>query len=346
MNPKVYIASQFFAKTLKPILVKLLPSVHFIEVTFENANPEAKYWNWEMQVTDRDVDQLKDAEILITDNFVMGQLAYRLPKLKWLQGTFAGVDIPFKSVTKETLEKSGLPTFVATRYTGDSYGNLMFEYCLSFMISNERGFRNHERNQFTKDWTVMKSVTPPYYRLLTDLTVTILGVGSIGTVVSKLFKSVGCRVKGYSRTHKSDDYLKENGIDDFSTDLAQVLRQTDYIISILPHTPGTIHLLDGQFSACDTRPVFINLGRGSVISSNEITRAVDNEWISLAVLDVFEKEPLDSASELWTHPKVVITPHIGAETRPADLAKVFVENYIRFSNGQELKYKINWNAGY
>ena len=51
-------------------------------------------------------------------------------------------------------------------------------------------------------------------------------------------------------------------------------------------------------------------------------------------------------SQLQNFGLIVITPHFGAEIRPADLVEIFVENYISFSNGQELKYKINWNAGY
>lgn len=344
MSQQVVIASQVFAHPLKDILEKLLPSISFTIVPFENA--VVGKFQWDMQVTEGDLNQLSDAEILITDNVVIGQLAYSLPKLKWIQGTFAGVDVPFQNLTKDVLDQQGPPKFIATRYTGDSYGHLMFEYSLSYIISKERGFRDHQLNQSTKDWLQMRSVTPGKYRLLSELTVSILGIGSIGVVMSKLFKKMGCRIKGYSRTQKSREYLEENCIDEFSTSISDVIRKTDYIISVLPHTPDTIKLLDNKLDVCQDQPVFINVGRGSVISSSEIIRSLDQGFLSLAVLDVFEEEPLPTSSDLWIHPKVIVTPHIAAETRPQDLAKVFIDNYQNFVSGQPLNYVINWSSGY
>ena len=92
--------------------------------------------------------------------------------------------------------------------------------------------------------------------------------------------------------------------------------------------------------------MFINLGRASVISENRLIDSLDKEYISLAVLDVLNEEPLAPENPLWTHPKVLITPHIASKTRSQDLAKVFCENLDRFTHGRELKYQIDWDSGY
>lgn len=297
-------------------------------------------------INEQDIDRLKDAKVIIADNNLIHYFAYSLPKLEWLQGTYAGVNVTFDKI-KDQLNTLGSPKFVATRFTGERYGQLMHEYCLSYILSHERGFREHQRLQPTKDWTEMVRRTPKAYRLLSDLTVTILGLGAIGREVSKLFRSSGIsNIFAYSRTEKNKDYLRENGVDKFSTKLTEVLADTDYIVSILPHTPETIGLLDGQLKHCTKKPVLINLGRGSVVSEDEIVAALNNGFISLAVLDVFQKEPLPDDSKLWTHPGVAITPHIAAVTRPNDLADVVVDNYKRYVNGQELKFQINWQEGY
>lgn len=183
----------------------------------------------------------------------------------------------------------------------------MFEYCLSSMIAHERGFLKHQANQKTKDWTLMKSVTPSRYRLVSELKITILGVGSIGGVVSSLFRSMGCKnIIGYSKSEKDRSYLDSIGVGAFSTDLVSVLTDTDYIICILPDTPSTRGLLNYEkLSACKGRStVLINLGRGSLIKEAELIRSLDDGLLSLAVLDVFEVEPLPVESKLWTHEKV------------------------------------------
>lgn len=94
------------------------------------------------------------------------------------------------------------------------------------------------------------------------------------------------------------------------------------------------------------KPVLINIGRGSVIDDSELIKALDNHWISEAILDVFNEEPLPPSNPLWHHEKVLITPHIAAKTRSSDVVQLFTENYNNFITGKPLKYVINWNQGY
>ena len=352
-----------FNETLPPLLLseldKVSPSTdsgvgakertEIKVIQFENATKGNV--DWRLEVTEKDIEQLKDAEILITDNIVIGKLIYKLPNAKWIQGTFAGVDIAFNRDLKgDVIKNKGHPAAQVTRFTGNSYGHLMFEYCLAFIIGHERGFHNHLLNQQSKDWTLLRSVTPPKYRLISELKITILGVGSIGSVVAKLFENMGCdHVIGYSKSAKDADYLRANGISIFTTNLIEAISDTDYIISILPDTPSTRGLLNYDIlSNCnkERKSVLINLGRGTLITENELIRSLDDGLINLAVLDVFETEPLSADSKLWDHEKVLITPHISAETRPHDLVSVFVGNYRKFIRGQPLDYVIDWDQGY
>jgi glyoxylate/hydroxypyruvate reductase A len=92
--------------------------------------------------------------------------------------------------------------------------------------------------------------------------------------------------------------------------------------------------------------MFINLGRGSIISRDEIISSLDKNLISCAVLDVFHEEPLPPSDPLWSHPKVFVTPHIAAETRDVDLAELFVQNLALFENNQRLMNEIEWGSDY
>ena len=356
-NSVIYVASQMFDETLLHLLRQELDKVlasggadmrpgdkiQIKMIQFENACPGTL--NWRLEATEKDIEQLKDAEILIADNTVIGKLINRLPHVNWIQGTFAGVE---KAVNHDVVK--GQRSVQVTRNTGSSYGDLMFEYCLAFIIGHERGFHNHLLHQESKDWTLMRSVTPPKYRLISELKITILGVGSIGSVVAKRFQSMGCEnVTGYSKSAKDADYLRANGISVFTTNLIEAISDADYVISILPDTPSTRGLLNCDIlSNCnkERKSVLINLGRGTLITEVELIRSLDDGLISLAVLDVFESEPLSADSKLWDHEKVLITPHISAVTRPRDIVSVFVSNYAKFIRGQPLDYVIDWDKGY
>ena len=62
--------------------------------------------------------------------------------------------------------------------------------------------------------------------------------------------------------------------------------------------------------------MFINAGRGDVVGNDSLLKALDNEWIGGAILDVFDEEPLPKNSPLWAHPQVVITSHVAGLTSP------------------------------
>ena len=83
-----------------------------------------------------------------------------------------------------------------------------------------------------------------------------------------------------------------------------------------------------------------------MISENEIINALNNKWISGAILDVFESEPLPQSSPLWSHPNVLITPHNAAVSRAKDCVKLFVENYGKYVAKQQMLYLIDWESGY
>jgi phosphoglycerate dehydrogenase-like enzyme len=325
-----------------PLLEKGLPHLKFRRIDLVPPCGNA----WQHKLPDEDVQKLKSAEILITDNQTIPQVVDRLPLLKWVQGTFAGLELVLNRMDPSVRSGIRKPEFIATRFSGEKYGQLMFEYALSFIISHERGFKKFIQLQPQADWFKCKAQSTPNVRLISELSVSVLGLGAIGSFLTRSFKDMGCHVKGFSRNDKSSEKLSEIGVDFFSTRVADVLRDTDYIINILPHSPETIKLLDQELRVCNANPVLINLGRGSVVSEQVLVSALDDGTLSAAVLDVFEKEPLPGDSPLWQHPKVTITPHIGAETRIPDLAELFVQNYESFVENKPLKFVIDWTENY
>lgn len=90
------------------------------------------------------------------------------------------------------------------------------------------------------------------------------------------------------------------------SNLPDLLHNCDYIISVLPSTPGTTGLLNEDMlkHCAQKQPVFINIGRGTVIKEKDLVNALSRGWLSAAILDVFETEPLPVSSVLWTMPQV------------------------------------------
>ena len=153
------------------------------------------------------------------------------------------------------------------------------------------------------------------------LTVGILGLGDIGKCVAKACKALGMTVWGVGRQDKS---YRQEFVDHYTTlsSLPEVLQSCDYVCNILPSTPTTKYLLSGNVleSGKDNHPVFINIGRGDVIDEKSLVYALNEGWISGAILDVFEVEPLPKESALWKMPQVVITPHVAGVSFPEEVS--------------------------
>lgn len=79
---------------------------------------------------------------------------------------------------------------------------------------------------------------------------------------------------------------------------------------------ATAGLLSGNvLSHCKPGCVFMNVGRGDIIDLSTLEQALDEKWISGAILDVFPEEPLPASSSLWKRENVIVTPHVAAATR-------------------------------
>lgn len=182
---------------------------------------------------------------------------------------------------------------------------------------------------------------------MSELSIGILGLGDIGRVVAEACKSLGMTVWGVGRQEKAQN---RSCVDQYRTmsNLPEVLQSCDFVCNILPSTPATKNLLSGNVleSGKDNSPVFINVGRGDIIDEKSLVCALDQGWISGAILDVFEAEPLPKESALWEIPQVVITPHIASVSFPEQLADFFSENVSLYERGEQLKFLVDLERGY
>jgi len=252
-----------------------------------------------------------------------------LPKVCWVQATWAGVE--------PLLDPSMRRDYVLTNARG-VFGGLMSEYVFAYLLAHERRLLEKRASQQQRRW----DPTPP--GTLRGKRLGLLGVGTIGAALAATARHFGMRVSGYTRGSEGcvdvDEYFHGDDRLAFAAGL-------DYLVTVIPNTPGTRRLVDAALlAALPSRAVFVNPGRGTVVDERALADALRRGSLAGAVLDVFEQEPLPSDHVFWTLPNVLITSHTAALSMPADIAPIFIDNYRRFLGGQPLRYQVDFDAGY
>ncbi|XP_075548793.1 glyoxylate/hydroxypyruvate reductase A-like isoform X1 [Dermacentor variabilis] len=284
------------------------------------------------------VKRLQSVEILITDTHILKDILYQLPKMKLVQVTSAGVENLIPNIDRS----APVPQYTIVR--ASCFGVLMAEYVVAGIINFERGLYRYFELQKTRNWDDLISLN---FRTLSDLRVAILGAGVIGEEIAKSLVQFGATVNGFARRSRRSEELHRSSFQMISPDLSSLLENCHYLVNALPSTPSTTGILNGDvLRQCKNSPVFINIGRGNVISEGCLLNALKEKWISGAILDVFEVEPLPTSSPLWATQDVIVTPHMSGPSRPQEVVKSFMINFEKFLAGQPLIHKFSFESGY
>lgn len=270
-----------------------------------------------------------DCEIAYGEPALIREALPALTNLRWVQAIWAGVE--------PLLDPSLRRDYTLTNARG-VFGGLMSEYVFGYLLLHER--RVFERYQAQKERRWDGSVTGT----LRGKTIGLLGVGSIGAHLAATAKYFGLTVRGYTRASEDcpdvDAYYHGD-------DMLEFARGLDYLVSVLPNTAETRHLVDASLlEQLPPHAIFVNVGRGSAVDDPALIGALEKGRLAAAVLDVFQQEPLPETHPFWTTPNLLMTYHTSAPTFPADITELFVENYHRFINGQDLKYQVDFERGY
>ena len=257
--------------------------------------------------------------------------------LKWLAAPAAG---PPKGYYFNELIRSDV---VVTNFRG-IFNDHISTHIMAFILVFSREMHQYFRDQFEGRWQEGgESRTSTY---LPESTALIIGVGGIGGETARHCKHWGMKVIGVDpRVTTAPD-----GVDELHRpeDLESLLPSADFVILTAPQTPSTEGLFNSaKFERMKQSAFFINIGRGSNVVLADLDRALRENQIAGAALDVFEEEPLPKEHPLWTAPNFLMTPHVAASgphlhgRRVALMAK----NANRFADGEELVNivdKANW----
>ncbi|MFV0409024.1 MAG: 2-hydroxyacid dehydrogenase [Paracoccus sp. (in: a-proteobacteria)] len=155
-------------------------------------------------------------------------------------------------------------------------------------------------------------------RLASSRRIGIMGTGRIGQLVAASLMALGFPVSGYSRSGRDLPGVPVFG----PADRAAFLQQTDLLIGMLPLTDETRGMMDDEFFvSLPEGALIVHAGRGAQMDQQALRRALDSGRIAAAMLDVTEPEPLPADHWAWSDPRILITPHIGSYTDPAEGAQ-------------------------
>ena len=148
--------------------------------------------------------------------------------------------------------------------------------------------------------------------------ISILGFGPMGQAAAELLVQFGCKVTAWSRTPKSSAIVN---VQAGWSKLDSMFLEPDLLINMLPSTEETRGLIDERRLRLLPRGAgFINVGRGDAVEQSALLRLLDAGYLSLASLDVLPSEPPAADDPVWTHPRVILTPHIASSPVPAEFA--------------------------
>src|SRR5688500_10973138 len=143
-------------------------------------------------------------------------------------------------------------------------------------------------------------------------TLGLLGAGRIGSEVARRARAFGMQVVAY------DPFLSEERAQAIGLELATldtIVREADIISVHVPLTETTTGLIgERELAMMKPSSFVVNVARGGVVDEKALHRALTQNRIAGAALDVFEKEPLPADDPLRALDNVVLTPHLGAST--------------------------------
>ncbi len=174
--------------------------------------------------------------------------------------------------------------------------------------------------------------------------VSVLGLGVLGRAVLNQLRTLDFQLAGWSRTRRQVD-----GVTCYAgqEELPAMLASTDILVCLLPLTPDTRGMLDSRlFQHLPRGASLVHVGRGAHLDQQALLDALEAGWLSGAVVDVTDPEPLPAGHPFWMHPKILLTPHIASMTQPETAVELVLDNIRRHEAGAPLIGLVDRVRGY
>ncbi len=247
-----------------------------------------------------------DAIIVRSATKVRGDLLEKAVNLKVIGRAGVGLD----NIDLETTMARGIKVVNTPAATTNSVAELALTMILASTRDVVKG-----TCEIKGDPSKFKSMKKELFsREIDGKTLGLIGTGRIGTSLAVKCKALGMNAIGY------DKFAPENPVIDMKGSMEEILQNADYISLHLPLTDETKNMIGkDQFNLMKTGTVLVNCARGGIVNEQEAFEALESGQLGYYCTDVFEKEPPDTDNPLLKHEHVIISPHIGAQTKEGNM---------------------------
>jgi phosphoglycerate dehydrogenase-like enzyme len=270
--------------------------------------------------------------------FCEAELIAAASQLVWVQIYWAGAESCL------SVERVGNGDVLMTNMQKMS-SPVIAEHAIAMMLSLTRHLPQFVHAMDGRVWaerdSLVNGMTP-----IAGKKLLVAGLGGIGSEVARLGAALGMHVSGTrNSSREGPKYVEYVGL---SHELLDLAAQSDVIVNALPLTAGTRNLFDEDFfNAVKPGAIFINVGRGQTVVTDDLLAALESGQVSGAGLDVTQPEPLPVESPLWQRDDVIITPHSAG--RGGELERhgvLLLENLRRYIAGDHLLNVVDPQKGY
>lgn len=252
---------------------------------------------------DEFIAQAKDADAIIGRGLhLTPKILSSLEKCKIIAGSGVGfdyVDVP--AATQAGIVVTNVP---------DVFIEEVADHAMTLLLASWRRLITQDRIVREGKWPQGRLELSKYPRLQGQ-TLGFISFGNIPRLISKRAKAFGLRLIAY------DPYIHEHFMNQYEvepiTDLMELLQRSDFVSMHIPLSPATRGILtEEHFRAMKSTAIFINTGRGPTVDEKALIKALQEEWVAFAALDVFEKEPVDTDNPLLKMDNVIVSAHIAS----------------------------------
>ncbi len=270
------------------------------------------------------LERVKDANVILCNKTYIGREIIESCKNLEYIGIFA---TGFNNIDLEAASENNIVVSNAGSYSTNAVAQQVFAYILNHYMQLDKysDYVNKGKWKESKTFAVFDFPTHE----LADKNIGIIGYGNIGKKVAQIAKAFDMNVYVYSRRDPQDKNVK-------FLDLKNLLAVSDIVTIHTPLNEQTRHMFnDDTFKLMKRNAILINTARGSIIKEESLKKALEENIISAAAIDVLKKEPMLPDSILFNVENLLITPHTAwapIETRQR-LVKIVAKNLENFIKG-------------
>ena len=312
-KPKILVARAIF-----PDILARLEQVADVQ-----SNQEDRLWNAEdLKAAMAD----KDAAIVTGGERVDADILKASPQLKIVSNIAVGYN-------NFDMAAFGAANVMATN-TPDVLTDTTADFGFALLMATARRVTESEHWLRAGNWKKFSIYDTPLSMDIHHSTLGIMGMGRIGQAIARRARGFNMNVKYYNRSRLSADLEKECGATYVDRDT--LLKESDHIILVMPYTPENHHLFgEKELNMMKPTATLVNIARGGIVDELALAKALKENKIFAAGIDVFEGEPT-VRPELLALKNVVLAPHIASATEKTRRAMIelAIENCLAGLEGK------------